>query len=278
MSPPPRRWLDSPDAPPGAADLLRAAGAPDAAARARVWSAITASTPAAASATTVAARAAQLGAKAVAALGKQSVVATIVALGAVGARAVTRRAHVEAAPAAVVATAPARVAHAAPARPPRTVTAAPVSAAEAPVETLPTPVNTVSTAVTEHVVARAPSPPAAHPRATSLGHLGLRRAAPAVAEPAAPTLTEELSALSDARRSLDVDPARSLATLDALGARLRGHGVLSHERERYAIEALRRLGRTREALARAEAFLASSPGSTAAGPVRALRDALATNR
>lgn len=276
MSHPPRRWLDSPDAPPGAADLLRAAGSPDAAARTRMWAALAAAAPPpVAGATTGASRLAQLGAKATAALSKQVVVATFVAFGAVTTRAVTQhRAEVESARPTVSHTAvAARVARARVAVAP-TVNTAPTPAPEAlPVVTeAPTSAHEVATAPAVVVAARAS---AVRPAATHAMHtvVGVR---PRGVTVPAPTLAEELDAITEARRALRDDPARALAVLDALAARSRGQGVMSHERERYTVEALRALGRTGEAMARAEAFLAAAPGSTAAGRVRALRDEIAT--
>ncbi|MDB4929572.1 MAG: hypothetical protein JWM10_2056, partial [Myxococcaceae bacterium] len=56
-----------------------------------------------------------------------------------------------------------------------------------------------------------------------------------------------------------------------------GGGVLAHERARYAVDALRRLGRDDEARARADAFLRAHPTSTAAPAVRALRESMAAH-
>ncbi|MDP3213137.1 MAG: hypothetical protein Q8S73_03465, partial [Deltaproteobacteria bacterium] len=96
-----------------------------------------------------------------------------------------------------------------------------------------------------------------------------------VAAPAALGAEGELAAFSSARAMLDRDPAAALDALDALDRRLDGAGVLAHERARYAIEALRRMGRGDEARARADVFLRANPASTVAPAVRALRENIA---
>ena len=115
---------------------------------------------------------------------------------------------------------------------------------------------------------------------TRVAAVALRPAAlpsTAVALPA-PTLDDELRALTAARASIRSDPAAALGALDAYGARAQGEGVLELERERYAVEALLRLGRAREARSRADRLLAANPNSTVAARVRALRDAIDEGR
>jgi hypothetical protein len=80
---------------------------------------------------------------------------------------------------------------------------------------------------------------------------------------------DELALLEDARRSLASDPARTLALADAHAKRFR-EPALAQERERLAIDALVRLGRTAEAETRAKAFEATYPHSAHLARVRAL--------
>ena len=70
----------------------------------------------------------------------------------------------------------------------------------------------------------------------------------------------EAELLENARRKLSSDPSGALELVQQHRARFRG-GVLAQEREVIAIEALRRLGRTAEADARAEAFDRAFPNS-----------------
>jgi len=122
-----------------------------------------------------------------------------------------------------------------------------------------------------------PPPPGAAPPAEA-------QPAPAVSQPeksgppvhtatirgSAIRLKEETTLIRDARQALrQGDAARSLRLLDEC-RRLFPHGVLEQERERLAIEALGKSGRTSEASARAAAFLRRHPDSPHADEIRGL--------
>jgi hypothetical protein len=92
--------------------------------------------------------------------------------------------------------------------------------------------------------------------------------------PAAPSsaarLREETTSIRDARQALrQGDAARALRLLDEC-RRLFPGGILQQERERLAIEALVKSGRTAQASARAAAFLRRYPDSPHAGEIRGL--------
>lgn len=72
--------------------------------------------------------------------------------------------------------------------------------------------------------------------------------------------TSEAEIIEQARVQLQNNPARALA-LTKTHRRLYPHGVLAQEREVIAIEALARLGKSRAAEKRAEAFRAAQPNS-----------------
>jgi hypothetical protein len=74
------------------------------------------------------------------------------------------------------------------------------------------------------------------------------------------TAQSEATVLEEARRTLTTNPAQSLALTQRHAAQF-PHGLLSQEREVIAISALRRLGRTTEAEARAARFDALYPKS-----------------
>lgn len=100
------------------------------------------------------------------------------------------------------------------------------------------------------------TPPVAEPPATP---------APATAKKADKTGSKsagpsEAELLESARRLLGSNPSGALELAQQHRARFRG-GVLAQEREVIAIEALRRLGRSAEADARAEAFERAFPNS-----------------
>jgi hypothetical protein len=85
--------------------------------------------------------------------------------------------------------------------------------------------------------------------------------APAKAQNDAPAaLPSELSLIRAARNALSSDPGRALSLLDR-HRQLYPSGQLAEEREVLAIDALRRLGRTQEADARARRFLTAHPQS-----------------
>ena len=105
----------------------------------------------------------------------------------------------------------------------------------------------------------APSPP---PR-SSVGGPTLRHAAPVqpTASSAAPDpIVQEHEILAQARRSLDSDPASTLARVAEHQSRF-PNGTLASEREFLRIVALERLGRTSEARAARDAFVARWPTS-----------------
>lgn len=260
MSRAPRRWLDDADAPAGARDLLRSVGGPDPAARTRVWEAIQSSTaPAAAGAAAAGATGAKAAASggllALAGAKPAAVVGALLLAGTVAMRRPPTPAPHRPRPAATAA--PTTVATAATAQeaPVAARIAAPIAAV------IPDPVTpTAPAAVTVRRVARPMT-------------VRVRAPVPTVV-PVAPgpalTVDDELAAVASARALLGSDPAAALGALDALDARLDGGGVLAHERARYAVDALHRLGRDDEARTRADAFLAAHPTSTVAPALRAL--------
>lgn len=91
--------------------------------------------------------------------------------------------------------------------------------------------------------------------------------------PAQDLLAEEVALLERARAALASSPADALALADTHAARFPA-GKLGMEREMVAIDALRRLGRTGEARARAEAMLSRARGSLYEERVRKLLDGL----
>ena len=88
------------------------------------------------------------------------------------------------------------------------------------------------------------------------------------AEAAHEDLTMETADIARLRSVSQSDPARGLA-LAQDGARKFPQGFFSQEREAIAIRALVRLGRVREARARAEHFLSAYPRGPAAESIRA---------
>lgn len=79
-------------------------------------------------------------------------------------------------------------------------------------------------------------------------------------KPAAPPAPSEADLLEQARSALKSEPSRALARANEAAQRY-PRGVLVQEREVLAIQALRRLGRVAEADRRAEAFAKAFPGS-----------------
>ncbi|MDF2697032.1 MAG: hypothetical protein K0S65_5415 [Labilithrix sp.] len=88
----------------------------------------------------------------------------------------------------------------------------------------------------------------------------LRKVGPASGKTAAPEETSEGALLHRAHAANAADPRQALA-LTAEHSRRFPNGMLAHEREVIAIEALARLGRADEARARAATFFATYPGS-----------------
>ena len=86
------------------------------------------------------------------------------------------------------------------------------------------------------------------------------RTMPAVSDVASDNLGREIQLLERARQLLKVDPVRAMATLDE-HRREFGSGTLVLERQFLEVEALLRLGRRDQALARAADLRARAPGS-----------------
>jgi hypothetical protein len=84
--------------------------------------------------------------------------------------------------------------------------------------------------------------------------------APVPSKPPHAAAPSEADLLEQARVAMRSDPARALARANEHRQRFPG-GALIQEREVIAIKALRALGRTSEADARAEAFAKAFPGS-----------------
>ena len=107
--------------------------------------------------------------------------------------------------------------------------------------------------------------PAAMPDPVSSAPVGGQPTGSHEAGPSA--LAQETARLAELRAAAASDPARALA-LAVETDRAFPRGVFSEEREAIAVGALARLGRTSEARARAEAFLATHPKSPFAEGVR----------
>lgn len=106
----------------------------------------------------------------------------------------------------------------------------------------------------EQAVEPAPEPPAVEP-------------APKVPRAPAPTASSEVELLRRAQALLAAQPGRALQLTNEHQRRFRD-GVLAEEREALAIEALRRLGRAREAQRRAALFQRRYPSSVHTSRVR----------
>jgi len=109
--------------------------------------------------------------------------------------------------------------------------------------------------------------PAATPAPTASP--GATTTASSIASSDGDPLARETALLETARGTLESDPARSLATLEAHAAEFPS-GTLRLERELLAVDALRRLGRFTDARTRGEALLARSPGSIYEERVRSI--------
>ncbi len=144
------------------------------------------------------------------------------------------------------------------AKPPTSPAPAP-SATATPAETATPP------AVTTEVVTGPPSARAHKAKVGKSGH-ALSGTAPSETETAASTSAgleasgEEYRLLRVARQALSADPASALRLTDEHARRF-AHGMLVQEREAIAVAALARLGREREANARAQAFYTAYPSS-----------------
>lgn len=114
-------------------------------------------------------------------------------------------------------------------------------------------------------------PPSAAPEPGAAPELGERTlVSPA---PGAASLAREAAILERARALIATSPARALAELEAHAAAF-PNGKLTLEREFLVIDALRRLGRGREARARGEALLRRSRGSLYEKRVQQILDEL----
>jgi hypothetical protein len=102
----------------------------------------------------------------------------------------------------------------------------------------------------------APEPPPPRPAARPVEALASATAEP----PSEPdSLAQEAALLERARAALGASPAEALALAETHAARFPG-GKLAMERELVALDALRRLGRAREARTRGEALLSRAKG------------------
>lgn len=280
----PDRWIspDS-DAPDGVRDLLSSARSPSPAQRARIWSAITASTSATpdaphappptphspAAPSTPAAPSSPLSPASLAApasLGAKKL-GVLLLMGLTWHRTIDTGLtdHITAAPVPVLTQPPppptdhhARRAHHAS----RVDRVAPAPVAQ-PAEPVAQPAARVARApIARRVVIEPPPAPIA---------------APAVS---ARQLAEENDLLAPARDALRASPpsAQRALELSCTHAQRFPHGALTDERERIAIEALIALRRDDEALPRCDALLRDHPESTAARGVREARAAIVARR
>jgi len=108
-----------------------------------------------------------------------------------------------------------------------------------------------------------PRPKTAAPR-PKLAPAAQAPEAPRAPEPVAP---KELALLMSAQDALEASPQRALGLLDE-HARVHPNGSFAIERESLAIDALRKLGRTSAAQARARAFIARFPNAPSAKPLQ----------
>lgn len=277
---PPRRWLDDAAAPDGVRDLLRAAGAPDTAARARMWASLSQTTA-------VSAAPASVGTlQKIAALTAQHKLVAGVATLCIVSAAMTAMSARSRPPL------PARATHTALASRAADATSATPSAprAQEPAPPSPTrassPVATVITPPVRVASARAhassspdvrhrDTPLSAHarrePAARAVAFVGAGGGVSAGVAPcsALSPVAEEMRMLDAMRAAVVTSPERCVA-LAADHRQRFGDGAFGHERERYAVEALLRLHRGDEARRRAEEFLAAHPTSTVATTMRRL--------
>lgn len=263
----PRRWLDEGGLSSDARDLLESAPGPDPEARRRMWAAVQASVAASAAAGTASAATGGavttwFGVSAV--VWKPVLAVALVAVAAGGARMATTSTATNHAPPRASAAAPVQRASA--------VTTVTRSSGEAPV-VVPTVAPTEPVAVVPTVEVRTVAPSAVVPAVVRVHRVAVppsvgARVLSAPDVTTAPTpVVSELESLQQAFASLRSDPRASLARLET-AARQHPDGVLAHEREALAIDALARLGRTDEARQRGAAFLAAHSESTQASRVR----------
>jgi len=118
----------------------------------------------------------------------------------------------------------------------------------------------------------APKPKAIAPR-PKLAQAALPQEAPRAPEPAAP---KELELLMSAQDALEASPQRALGLLEQ-HARIYPSGSFAIERESLAIDALRKLGRTSVAQARARAFIVRFPDAPSAKPLKRWLDESASS-
>ncbi|MFO0628436.1 MAG: hypothetical protein U0325_22880 [Polyangiales bacterium] len=276
----PARWLTpGGGAPEGARELLAAAAGPDPAARARVWSALGATTGAPLPELSPLAKGAAVKTAAAAGATTKVMIASaslVAALGAGGtawraAHFPVRTATTQRALTTRGVGSPRHDAHPSESVIPPAPSPAP-SAREAVKPAAPAPVVAP--------VALTVAPPAPPLRRAVVGPWARARViAPTVAQvpvapPPTPTLADEIALLAAMRAASASEPARCLALAQTHTARFGDHATLAHEREAMALTALHALGRDDEARPRAEAFLRAHPTSTVAPRVRALRDTM----
>lgn len=274
----PRRWLDDATTPDGVRDLLRAAGSPDTAARARMWSALSQAT-AVSTAPTSAATFQKVAAFA-ARVARHKLVAGVATLciAAAATTAWTTRVRPTApttprAPHAARWAGPVTLAAPAPIAPhvsapvalvaPVVVTAPPTTSTTARVrEEAPSELRRRVAPVVAHGRREAPPVVAFAPSGVGVSGVGVSGV---VLSPVA----EEMRLLDAMRAAVDASPARCVALADEHRHRF-GDGTFGHERERYAVEALHHLRRDEEARRRAADFLAAHPTSTVSTAMRRL--------
>jgi hypothetical protein len=143
-----------------------------------------------------------------------------------------------------------------------------------PPQAQPVPADDTPAAGSPPSATQPPSVPSAHAVASPASTPAPTTPSPEVTTPSVPAgvspvggpapsqapAESELALLDRARATLAVDPAGAMRVLDEHRARFPG-GAFAQEREVLAIEALVRLGRRQDAMARADAFARAFPGS-----------------
>lgn len=132
-----------------------------------------------------------------------------------------------------------------------------------PTVTVPAAVEPVAQPVAVEAPSARAHVPAARPRVLAEPVVAPEAPAPA------PSLSDELRVVDEARAAVQTNPASALSTLNA-AERTFSHGQLADEREALRVEALTRLGRWDEARAHAAALEARAPQSPQTARVRVL--------